>query len=106
MQGGVDLVNGLEVVLRHVPEGQVAQVPRVVHHLPPRCRKVDVRLPGKGDSNSHDARPVHQSISMIKWMRTSRLSRKNSLSLHHLPQRLELRVEGLQVWGLGVRFRV
>jgi len=24
-----------------------------------RRRKVDVRLPGKGNSNSHDARPVH-----------------------------------------------
>ena len=44
-------------------------------------RKVDVRLPGKGDSNSHGARPVHQIISMIKWIRTSRLSIKNSLSL-------------------------
>jgi len=25
-------------------------------------RKVDVRLPGKGHSNSHGARPVHQII--------------------------------------------
>ena len=23
-------------------------------------RKVDIRLPGKGNSNSHGARPVHQ----------------------------------------------
>ena len=48
------------------------------------CRqadKVDVRLPGKGNSNSHDARPVHLIIPMIKWIRTSRLSIKNSLSL-------------------------
>ena len=29
-------------------------------------RKVDVRLPGKGNSNSHGARPVHQTIPMIK----------------------------------------
>ena len=36
---------------------------------------------GKGNSNSHGARPVHQIISMIKWIRTSRLSMKNSLSL-------------------------
>jgi len=43
-------------------------------------RKVDIRLPGKGNSNSHGARPVHQIISMIKWIRTSRLSIKNSLS--------------------------
>ena len=26
-------------------------------------REVDARLPGKGDSNSHGARPVHQVIS-------------------------------------------
>ena len=43
-------------------------------------RKVDVRLPGKGDSNSHGARPVHLIITMIKWIRTSRLPIKNSLS--------------------------
>ena len=43
-------------------------------------RKVDVRLPGKGNSNSHGARPVHLLIPMIKWIRTSRLSIMNSLS--------------------------
>ena len=37
-------------------------------------RKVDARLPGKGNSNSHGARPVHLIITMIKWIRTSRLS--------------------------------
>ena len=42
-------------------------------------RKVDVRLPGKGNSNSHGARPVHLIITMIKWIRTSRLSKKISL---------------------------
>ena len=31
-------------------------------------------------SNSHGARPVHLIITMIKWIRTSRLSIKNSLS--------------------------
>ena len=30
-------------------------------------RKVDVRLPEKGHSNYHGARPVHQTISMMKW---------------------------------------
>ena len=35
-------------------------------------RKVDVKLPGEGDSNSHGARPVHRIITMIKWIRTSR----------------------------------
>jgi len=44
-------------------------------------RKVDVRLPGKGNSNSPGARPVHQIILMIKWIRTSRLSIKNYLSV-------------------------
>jgi len=44
-------------------------------------RKADVRLPGKGNSNSHGARPVHLIITMIKWTRTSRLSIKNSLSI-------------------------
>jgi len=43
-------------------------------------RKVDIRLSGKGNSNSHGARPVHLIIAMIKWIRTSRLSIKNSLS--------------------------
>ena len=40
-------------------------------------RKVDARLPGKRNSNSHGARPVH--LIIIKWIRTSRLSRTNSL---------------------------
>ena len=40
-------------------------------------RKVDIRLPGKEDSNSHGARPVPQKH---RWTRTSRLSIKNSLS--------------------------
>jgi len=43
--------------------------------------KVDVRLPGKGNSNSHGARPVHLIIEMIQWIRTSRLAIENSLSL-------------------------
>jgi len=42
-------------------------------------RTVDVRLPGKRYSNSHGARPVHLIITMIKWIRTSRLSIQNSL---------------------------
>ena len=43
--------------------------------------KVELRLPGKGDSNSHGARLVHLIITMITWIRTSRLSINNSLSL-------------------------
>ena len=47
-------------------------------------RKVDVRQPGNGNSNSHGARPVPLIITMVKWIRTSRLLIKNSLS----PERL------------------
>ena len=51
------------------------------HEVYPHPRKVDIRRPGKGNSNSHDAaRPVHLIVSMIKWTRTSRLSPKFSLS--------------------------
>ena len=46
-----------------------------------RFRKVDVRLPLKGNSNYHGARPVYSNpLEMIKWIRTSRLSIKNCLS--------------------------
>ena len=43
------------------------------------ARKVDIRLPGKEDSNSHGARPVHKIILWIKWIRTSTLSMEKSL---------------------------
>ena len=39
--------------------------------------KIDVWLPGKRSSKSHDARPVHPIVSTKKWIRTSRLSMKN-----------------------------
>ena len=45
-----------------------------------RARKVDIRLPGTGNSNSHGARPVHLIITMIRWIRTGRLSIKISRS--------------------------
>ena len=44
-------------------------------------QKLDARLPGKGNSNSHGARPFRLIITMIKWIRTSRSSKKNSLSV-------------------------
>ena len=44
-------------------------------------RKVDVRLHGKGNSNSHGARPVHLIVTIIKWIRTSRMSTKDSLAV-------------------------
>ena len=40
-----------------------------------------VWLPGKENSNSHGARPVHLIITMLQWIRTSGLSIKNSLSV-------------------------
>ena len=40
---------------------------------------VAVRLPGNGNSNSHDARTVHLIITMIKWIWASRLSMQNSV---------------------------
>ena len=43
-------------------------------------RKVDIRLPGKGNSNSHGARPVLLIITMINWIRIRKLSIKTSLS--------------------------
>jgi hypothetical protein len=43
--------------------------------------KVDIKLLEKGNSNSHGARPVHQIMSVIKWLRTSRLSIKNFISV-------------------------
>ena len=36
--------------------------------------EVDVRLPGTGNSNFHGARLVHLIITVIQWIRTSRLS--------------------------------
>ena len=61
--------------------------PRRTREFSAAFRKVDVRLPGNGSSNSHGARPVHLIIiTMIKWIRTGRLSIKNSLffcRVHH-----------------------
>ena len=58
-----------------------AKIPRkvILISVMTGTRKVDVRLPGKGSSNSHGARPVHLIITMIKRIRTSGLSITNSL---------------------------
>ena len=45
-------------------------------------RKVNVRLPGRENSKSYGARPVHLIITMSKWFLNSRLSRKKELSLY------------------------
>ena len=63
-------------------------------------RKVDVRLPRKGNSNSHGARPVHLIITMLKWIRTSRLSIKNSLSLQRFRGGLAFKAHRLCVWQI------
>ena len=77
-----------EVTLYRGQEGGVEEAGQEERAVPRECQcrylerlKVDVRLPGKGNSNPHGARPVHLIITMIKWIRTSRLSIKNSLSL-------------------------
>ena len=49
-------------------------------------RKADARLPGTGNSGtgnskSRDARTVNLDITMITWIRTRRLSIKESLSV-------------------------
>jgi len=58
---------------------------REARACPARSRAAVSR--SKGDSNSHGARPVHLIITMIKWIRTSRLSTKNSLSLPERPEK-------------------
>ena len=57
------------------------QAPTLDLTIPLAHRKVDVRSPGTGNSNCHGARPVHQIITMIKWIRTGGLSIKLSLFL-------------------------
>jgi len=54
-------------------------------------RKPSASHCAKGNSNSHGARPVHLIITMIRWIRTSRLSIKNSLSTweHQTPDDLK-----------------
>ena len=84
---------------------QVHPLPTSAHTLPAgerHCsdpRKVDVRLPGQGNSNSYGARPVHQIVSMMRWFRTSRLSRKNSLSLCRPPWPSRMLVDPICMWG-------
>ena len=50
----------------------------IYHQTCPSPGKVaSMRLPAKGNSNFHGARPVNQIIPMIRWIRTSRFSIKN-----------------------------
>ena len=62
-------------------EAELLYVQAMVQQLFEGTKKVDARLPGKRNSKSHGAKPVHIMITMMKWIRTSRLSIKNSLSV-------------------------
>ena len=63
------------------------------------ARKVDIWLPGKGISNSHSARPVHQII----WIRTSRLSIKRFCSQRHSPSGFRMQGSRCRVQVAGCR---
>ena len=66
----VEVLVGVEVLFRlqcaplFAPSWLVLDCITVFRTTP---RKIDVRPPGKGNSNSHGAKPVYQIISMIKW---------------------------------------
>jgi len=45
---------------------------RLDNNIEEEARKVDARLSGKGNSNSHRARPVHPIITMMKRIGSSR----------------------------------
>ena len=56
-----------EVVGAHrfdLRRGRAEERPHLLHEIV-LCRKVDVRLPGRGISHSLGARPVHLIITMI-----------------------------------------
>ena len=66
----VDWTSAFDFVVKSIPPAR--QLSSKTH------RMLDIRLPDKGNSNSHGARPVHQKHG---WIRTSRFLIKNSLSL-------------------------
>ena len=80
--------------------------------FPTPHRKVDVWLPGKGNSNPHGARPIHQIITMMKWSWASRLSINKSRSTLRRCSRSSrrgwvfgVRGEELKAVGKGLWFR-
>ena len=75
-------------------------LPRVRAPLASRASE----YPPKGNSNSHGARPVHLIITMIKWIRTSRLSIKNSLASVAKSRRLPTMAHTRQS-GLGFQIK-
>ena len=83
MGGETEDGEDLAEACQNLPRGQIGVRVRFATKLiryPSESRKVDVRLPGEGNSNTHGARPIHLIITMIKLIRTSRLSITNSLS--------------------------
>ena len=94
----------------HFSCGVPASAETIQHNRFP-TKEVDVRLPGKGNTNSHGARPVHLIITMKKWIQTNRLPIKNSLSLIVFRERkfyytlaLLLLLEAIKVRILNVRW--
>ena len=73
-----------QAIWKMLASGENGRKGRQIEHASTRMTSVhdpgllDVRLPGKGNSTPYGARPVHLIISMIKWIRTSRLSSKRS----------------------------
>ena len=57
-------VNQIPISQRVLRTAEIRVMPEVEG-----ARKVDVGLPGEGNSNCHGARPGHL-ITMIKWIRT------------------------------------
>jgi len=57
-----------------------------------------MRLPGKGNSNHHGARPVRRIILMMKWIWTRMVSIKNSLPL------TRRRAWSIEAWYRGTLF--
>ena len=70
---------------KRIPGSNVLPVTFWVAGFP---RKVDVRLPGKENSNSHGARPVYVIITILKCFRNRRLSLNNSLFFVAQPPRI------------------
>jgi len=74
----------------------------------PGCENALINVVCAGPPNQHDDRPVHLIITMIKWIRTSRLSIKNSLSqVSQMPGSMSSApVAGLDMWSHCVYARI
>ena len=70
------LLLGVEVTMRLSGSWSMSVADSALARRSKLARKADIWLPGKGKSNSHSARPVHQIIQS----RTSRLSTKHCQS--------------------------